>query len=518
MKIKLAAMSLLLGAMGFAERAVAAPQDNFWLESEWATNLPFAGGCVVGISTNGQIIIGSFTNIAVFETNGTLVRSWSDGVQDLDISTNGLIYAFVGAGASAEVRVYDTFGNLVRQWMLGLTPGTSAGGPWGGIAVGRNGIVYVPDYYGARIVAYDLEGNFVRQWGSSGSLPGQFGRPRDIFATPSGNIYVGDDPIGVNDRIQVFDSEGAFKRSIPGGFFVGRIAVSPDEAVILYTPISASGDTPGAFTSDGQLRYGVYGGKVWVYRRSYSTTGLRAPNAIPVPVVARVGQRAGTTLVDIDFTVLDSDNPVVNVAAAAFVNGISNLDGMILMRTFVEGTESSVGTNVTTGVNHRLTWNAAADWSTNFVNAQIEILANDNRGLLDFHFLTIPVPTNLPALTISQLPVNDADFLNAWVWLIASGNTNVLLTNGNVMGLSGAYSGKMLTSSSGTVTTTEGRAFLFAQLNVRAATPEEYNRAKGSGVQWAPRVQLAGRPTKVNEFGFDTGAAAANNYWVVPLP
>lgn len=64
-----------------------------------------------------------------------------------------------------------------------------------------------------------------------------------------------------------------------------------------------------------------------------------------------------------------------------------------------------MGTNVTTGVIHRLTWNAAADWATNFANAQIEILANDGRGMLDFHFITIPVPTNQPPLTISRFPV-----------------------------------------------------------------------------------------------------------------
>jgi len=219
--------------------------------------------------------------------------------------------------------------------------------------------------------------------------------------------------------------------------------------------------------------------------------------------------------VDVDFTVLDSDNPTVNVAAIAWINGQSNLASLVRMRTLEEGTGSSVGTNVTTGVNHRLTWNAAADWSTNFVNAQIEILAKDNRGLMDFHFLTIPIPTDLPPLTISRFPINDADFLNAWVWLIASGNTNVVLTNGNVKGLSGAYSGKMLTSADGTTTTADGRSFLFSLLNVREATPAEVNRAKGSGVQWTPRFQIAGRPAEVNEYGFDTGASG---YWVVPLP
>lgn len=101
---------------------------------------------------------------------------------------------------------------------------------------------------------------------------------------------------------------------------------------------------------------------------------------------------------------------------------------------------------------------------------------------------------------------------------MASGDPAVALTNGNVVGVGGAYAGRMLTTTSGTVTTPDGRAFLFARLNVREATAEEYNRARGSGVQWTPRVQLAGRPVNVNEFGFDTGSPTANNYWVVPVP
>jgi hypothetical protein len=35
---KLTAITLLLGTMCFAQDTRAEPQDNFWLESEWATN------------------------------------------------------------------------------------------------------------------------------------------------------------------------------------------------------------------------------------------------------------------------------------------------------------------------------------------------------------------------------------------------------------------------------------------------------------------------------------------------
>lgn len=125
-----------------------------------------------------------------------------------------------------------------------------------------------------------------------------------------------------------------------------------------------------------------------------------------------------------------------------------------------------------------LTWNVAADWSTNFVNAQIEVLAKDNRGLIDVHFITIPANASNSAVTISKRGLEHADFNNAWVWLIASGNTNVALTNGNVVGRSAPYVGTALTTANGTQTTTDGRNYLYGLLNVRASTAGEVNRAQ----------------------------------------
>lgn len=70
-ELKVAAMSALLGAFCLHQHACAEPQDNFWLESEWATNLPNSYAHSVGFSTNGQIIIGNSTaSILVFETGG----------------------------------------------------------------------------------------------------------------------------------------------------------------------------------------------------------------------------------------------------------------------------------------------------------------------------------------------------------------------------------------------------------------------------------------------------------------
>jgi len=77
------------------------------------------------------------------------------------------------------------------------------------------GSVYIADGYGNhRVVVFDANGKYLRQWGSAGSEPGQFvatggGHPHCVVGGNDGLIYVCDRG---NNRIQVFDKMGQFKR------------------------------------------------------------------------------------------------------------------------------------------------------------------------------------------------------------------------------------------------------------------------------------------------------------------
>jgi hypothetical protein len=74
------------------------------------------------------------------------------------------------------------------------------------------GNIYISDgYINSRVAKYDRNGNWVRSWGERGSEPGQFNTPHSIAADAQGNIYVAD---RFNRRIQVFDTEGNFLRSL----------------------------------------------------------------------------------------------------------------------------------------------------------------------------------------------------------------------------------------------------------------------------------------------------------------
>jgi len=79
--------------------------------------------------------------------------------------------------------------------------------------------IYVSDgYFNSEIAKFDKHGNWIKRWGSAGpggvhanENPGQFSNPHNIGIDRDNNIYVADRG---NRRIQVFDTDGNFKKFI----------------------------------------------------------------------------------------------------------------------------------------------------------------------------------------------------------------------------------------------------------------------------------------------------------------
>ncbi|MEA2604899.1 MAG: hypothetical protein QOF89_5891 [Acidobacteriota bacterium] len=120
---------------------------------------------------------------------------------------------------------------LIRQWG---TAGTGPGqfGYPRGIALSRNGNVYVTDEVNARVQVFDENGNFLFQFGNPGSGPGQLGAPWGITVGPDENVYVTD--LSGLPRLHKFSSTGSFLADLPvnGGFGPRDVAV--DAAGNLY--------------------------------------------------------------------------------------------------------------------------------------------------------------------------------------------------------------------------------------------------------------------------------------------
>jgi sugar lactone lactonase YvrE len=622
-------------------------------------------------------------NIASFGSSGT-GNGQFNFPYTMAVSSDQKLYV-VDRGNN-RVQILDLNGNFLGSFGQNGSGDGQFNNPWG-IAIGKDGRVYVADQSNHRIQIFDAQGNFLKKFGKQGGFDGQLQSPQDIVALPNGKFVVGDRG---NGRLQIFDAEGNYLNK--NGWNPDRISGTADGNLygawpgVWWSPNYTVGYfdmanlqeikswAPGGGGSgcayelpSGDLLTACYDNTLRLYKRTYRIAVPSNGNALPLPAIVGQKLRPGTTLVDIDYTVKDADNPTVSTALLAFNNGGNSLNDVIPMKTFAEGTGANLGSNIPTGVTNRVTWDVSQDWFTNFGKMQFEVLAKDNRSLLNIDFLQIPATGSNPALKISRSPLTDNDLLSVWYWLIATGDPSIAFNNGFILlpsfsftpptdttqglwvtrysnpdwtgnsqskvenninfstwsdwwdlnsrgasscyvgmitptlsgnyqffidaddyvdwslnGQAGQQSGGVMTINlqagvpaplvinyndsgtgwrsmnvrwippgqkdwvavpdsvytttvsqpnpasygsytlaSGSSTTPAGRAFLFAKMGLREATPDEVKRAQEAGTpgvinQWAPKFQVGPgeRPAAVNAYGFDTGARGS---WVVPI-
>jgi DNA-binding beta-propeller fold protein YncE len=76
-----------------------------------------------------------------------------------------------------------------------------------GIAVGPGDVIVVADTGNNRVQVFDKDGAFLRLFGTRGDGEGQFKSPEGVGVAPDGTIYVADTG---NNRVQLFTLDGAF--------------------------------------------------------------------------------------------------------------------------------------------------------------------------------------------------------------------------------------------------------------------------------------------------------------------
>ncbi len=499
-------VALALGCCAITAHSQQMPQDNWrydglqFADPDHNAFRSIAAGS--GGVYAGEVNQGNPTKVIQFTAGGVYVRRFAaDFTYILGIACDPTGNVYVFDSGNALVSVFDQNGAFLRSW----------GGPGSGngqftvqpgysfqmIAVDKDSQVYVCDPGNSRVQVFTSTGAFISAWGQTGNLPGQFpaGCPYMIACAPNGEIYVG--PVG-GYYLSVFAADGTYHRSGSPYYSYYGFVFSPDGLLAVVTPYSSSlSILDSAFTgiasfgpnfdigaylglamnSRGDI-YAISNNQTFIklYEREYSSVqNSLLPPAIPQPVVLSAVQRAGVSLMDIDYRVTDADSATVTTGALAFKDGNNTLNDVVVMSTFTEGTGANIGANQPTGTSRHLAWNMAADWTVDFAQVQIEIQAKDSRNFLGVHWITVPASGSNPAVQISAAPIPDAQLLDLWYYFLGTRQPDISLANGSVTGTTGIYAGQTL--ASGVSTTTAGRLYLYEKMGVRPIANQEIAQA-----------------------------------------
>jgi hypothetical protein len=504
-----------LMASGVIQAQTPMPQDNWsYYGKKLATpSTSFKGAVTIG---SGGIYVGSgsgstspATSVQRYDANGAYLGSFSatfSNVCGLDCDSTGNVYVF----DRPEIKVFSPDGTFLRKWgSLGTGPNQFAAYTHNvdTLAIDKNDRVYICDTLNHRVTVHDKLGNFLFQFGEQGTLPSQFNSYPTAISILGSNIAVND---RTPYRTLLFDTQGNYLRDTA---VYGSIMIdSPDNLLFVRTnsyrgltmlsanletvgQIVLKNPTPGApdievitgmdFDSHGNLVCVIetlgagsgYPYNIFYYERRYRTTdNPLATNSLPQPFVSSVKQRPGTTEIEINYGVKDGNDATVETRLLAFKDGNTNFANIIPIRTYVGDTTGKVGASTTTNVEHQLVWNAAADWSEDFGQIKIEVLAKDTRGLLGMHWITIPANGDDPELVVGKTPVGPDDLFSVCYWLIAGGDPRVILENGTLKATGGTYAGQVIYTDS-TLFSTAGRNFILRDiLGMRPITTEEITR------------------------------------------
>ena len=189
-----------------------------------------AAGTAPGVDLNpyekGQRTVAALQQIGTIGAPGSAPGQFNFP-RAVAVDGEGTIY--VADSGNHRVQVFNADGTFLRQWgslcKLDTKEGCVGAGdgqfnePWG-IAVGKDGSVYISDTWNHRIQKFTNDGQFVKAWGVFGSTGGELGQenlfygPRSLAIGRDGNLYAMDTG---NKRVQVFSPDGSFVTQWGGG-------------------------------------------------------------------------------------------------------------------------------------------------------------------------------------------------------------------------------------------------------------------------------------------------------------
>jgi hypothetical protein len=223
-----------------------------------------------GTSDDGCSKIKTLDPVMKFDSTGKLVKHWGAGQiiypHGIFVGRDRHVWLVEGISQSNVVsnviHEYSADGKLLRTMGTRGTSGTT-NELYNGVSdvlVAPDGSIFVADGHSDktnnRILKYDHNGKFLLSWGKLGKGPGEFNAPHGLAMDRQGRLYVADRS---NSRIQIFNQQGKFlaewrQFGRPSGIFI--------KGDMLYVADSLSSDKNNPGFKNG-IRWGhISDGKV----------------------------------------------------------------------------------------------------------------------------------------------------------------------------------------------------------------------------------------------------------------
>jgi uncharacterized protein (TIGR03663 family) len=144
-----------------------------------------------------------------FGTTGSEAGQFNSA-HGIAVGKNGDIY--IADAKNHRIQRFSATGKFISTWGSfasvdnGSAPGGSFNEPWG-VAVGPDGSVYVTDTWNYRVQKFTADGKFITMWGTPGTAdsPTTFWGPRGIVVNHKGQVFITDTG---NNRVVIFDADG----------------------------------------------------------------------------------------------------------------------------------------------------------------------------------------------------------------------------------------------------------------------------------------------------------------------
>lgn len=189
---------------------------RYRVERDWCrppANVSFSGLSQLSLDSRGRVYLYQRSDppVLVFEPSGAFLKAWG---HDRIADAHGIFIAaddkvFLVDRDAHEILIFDTEGEQIGA--LGERHAPRFEAPFNhptDAAVAPDGDIFVADGYGNSAVhRFSPEGELILTWGKPGSGPGEFSTPHAVWVDKDGRILVADRE---NDRIQIFDREGAY--------------------------------------------------------------------------------------------------------------------------------------------------------------------------------------------------------------------------------------------------------------------------------------------------------------------